>query len=64
MADVAALMAPEIERIKAIGFPALVECSTVGVGRRAHIDRAVSERARPRPFEADLSRFPAPSTER
>ena len=42
-ADVIALMAPEIERIKAIGFTALVECSTVGVGRRADIDRAVSE---------------------
>ena len=42
-ADVIALMAPEIERIKALGFTALVECSTVGVGRRADIDRAVSE---------------------
>ena len=41
--DVIALMAPEIERIKALGFTALVECSTVGVGRRADIDRAVSE---------------------
>jgi phosphotriesterase-related protein len=34
-ADVVALMAPEIERIKALGFTALVECSTVGVGRRS-----------------------------
>ena len=42
-ADVVALMAPEIERIRALGFTALVECSTVGVGRRADIDRAVSE---------------------
>jgi phosphotriesterase-related protein len=42
-ADVIALMAPEIERVKALGFTALVECSTVGVGRRADIDRAVSE---------------------
>ena len=42
-ADVIALMAPEIERIKTLGFTALVECSTVGVGRRADIDRAVSE---------------------
>ena len=41
-ADVISLMAPEIERIKACGFTALVECSTVGVGRRADIDRAVS----------------------
>jgi phosphotriesterase-related protein len=36
-------MGPEIERIKTLGFTALVECSTVGVGRRADIDRAVSE---------------------
>jgi phosphotriesterase-related protein len=42
-ADVVALMAPEIERAKAFGVTALVECSTVGVGRRADIDRAVSE---------------------
>lgn len=42
-ADVVALMGPEIERIKAFGFTALVECSTVGVGRRADIVRAVSE---------------------
>lgn len=41
--DVVALMAPEIERIKALGITALVECSTVGVGRRADLDRAVSE---------------------
>ena len=40
--DVIALMGPEIERIKALGFTALVECSTVGVGRRADIDLAVS----------------------
>ncbi|MCP4384693.1 MAG: esterase [Hyphomicrobiales bacterium] len=42
-ADVVALMGPEIERIGALGITALVECSTVGVGRRADIDRAVSE---------------------
>ena len=42
-ADVVRLMAPEIERIKALGVTALVECSTSGVGRRADIDRAVSE---------------------
>lgn len=40
---VIALMRPEIERIKALGVTALVECSTVGVGRRADLDRAVSE---------------------
>ena len=42
-ADVVALMAPQIEALKARGFTALVECSTVGVGRRADFDRAVSE---------------------
>ena len=41
-ADVVRLMAPEIEAIKARGITALVECSTVGVGRRADLDRAVS----------------------
>lgn len=40
---VVALMAPQIEAIKALGVTALVECSTVGVGRRADLDRAVSE---------------------
>jgi phosphotriesterase-related protein len=42
-ADVVALMAPEIERARDAGVTAIVECSTVGVGRRADIDRAVSE---------------------
>ena len=42
-ADVVALMAPEIERVKAQGVTALVECTPVGVGRRADLDRAVSE---------------------
>jgi phosphotriesterase-related protein len=42
-AEVVRRMAPEIEAIKALGITALVECSTVGVGRRADIDRAVSE---------------------
>ncbi len=41
--DVIALMAPEIERARAVGVTAIVECSTGGVGRRADIDRAVSE---------------------
>jgi phosphotriesterase-related protein len=36
-------MAPEIERARAAGITAIVECSTVGVGRRADIDLAVSE---------------------
>jgi phosphotriesterase-related protein len=39
---VIALMAPEIERAGTAGVTAIVECSTVGVGRRADIDRAVS----------------------
>lgn len=41
-ADVIALMAPQIEAIKAQGVTALVECTTGGVGRRADIDLAVS----------------------
>jgi phosphotriesterase-related protein len=39
------LMAPEMKRAQAAGVTAIVECSTVGVGRRADIDRAVSEAA-------------------
>jgi len=42
-ADVIRVMAPEIEKIKQLGVTALVECTPVGVGRRADIDRAVSE---------------------
>ncbi len=41
--DVIKLMGPEINRAKEAGVTAIVECSTVGVGRRADIDRAVSE---------------------
>jgi phosphotriesterase-related protein len=41
-ADVIRIMGPEIERIKAQGVTALVECTPEGVGRRADIDRAVS----------------------
>ena len=41
--DVIRLMAPEIKKAKDAGVTAIVECSTVGVGRRADIDRAVSE---------------------
>jgi phosphotriesterase-related protein len=40
--DVVALMGPEIERARAAGVTAIVECSTVGVGRRADLDLAVS----------------------
>ena len=42
-ADVIALMQPQIEKIKVQGVTALVECSAVGVGRRADLDKAVSE---------------------
>jgi phosphotriesterase-related protein len=41
--DVVRLMTPEIEKARAAGVTAIVECSTVGVGRRADIDRAVSQ---------------------
>ncbi|RME59462.1 MAG: esterase, partial [Caldilineae bacterium] len=36
-------MGPEIEKIKAQGITALVECTPVGVGRRVDIVRAVSQ---------------------
>jgi phosphotriesterase-related protein len=39
------LMAPELTKAQAVGVTTIVECSTVGVGRRADIDRAVSEAA-------------------
>jgi phosphotriesterase-related protein len=39
------LMAPELAKALAAGVTAIVECSTAGVGRRADIDRAVSEAA-------------------
>jgi phosphotriesterase-related protein len=42
-ADVIALMAPEIAKAQAVGVTAIVECSTGGVGRRADIDKSVSE---------------------
>lgn len=42
---VIALMVPELERARAAGITAIVEASTVGVGRRADILRAVSEAA-------------------
>jgi phosphotriesterase-related protein len=42
-AAVIQLMAPEITKAKEAGITAIVECSTVGVGRRADIDRAVSQ---------------------
>lgn len=42
-ADVIELVGPEIAKAQAAGVSAIVECSTVGVGRRADIDKAVSE---------------------
>ena len=42
-ADVVKLMAPEIEKARAAGVTAIVECSPVGVGRRADLDKAVSD---------------------
>jgi len=41
--DVVALMAPQIEAIKAQGVTALIECSTGGVGLRVDLDLAVSQ---------------------
>ncbi len=42
-ADVVRVMAPQIAEIQAQGVTALVECTPEGVGRRADIDRIVSE---------------------
>jgi phosphotriesterase-related protein len=42
-AEAVAVMAPEVEKIKAQGVTALVECTPVGVGRRADIDVAISQ---------------------
>lgn len=41
-ANVIALMGPEVEKARAVGVTALVECSPVGVGRRVDLVRAVS----------------------
>ena len=43
VAEAIAVMAPEVEKIKAQGVTALVECTPVGVGRRADIDLAISQ---------------------
>lgn len=40
--EVIAKMAPEVEKAKSVGVTALVECSPVGVGRRADMDLAIS----------------------
>ncbi len=41
--DVVALMGPEVERARAAGVSALVECTPVGVGRRVDLVQAVSQ---------------------
>lgn len=41
--DVTKLMSPEIEKVRALGVNAIIEPSTVGVGRRADILLAVSK---------------------
>ena len=41
-ADVIGRMAPEVEKARALGVTALVECTPIGVGRRADMDKAVS----------------------
>jgi len=43
VADVVALMSPEIEKAQALGVTALVDCTPVGVGRRVDLLKAVSE---------------------
>lgn len=45
IAEVIALMQPQLAAARAAGITALVECSTVGVGRRADILEAVSQAA-------------------
>lgn len=44
-ADVVRLMVPELERARAAGVTAIVDCGPVGVGRRADILQAVSQAA-------------------
>ena len=43
VADVVALMAPEVEKAQALGVTAMVDCTPVGVGRRVDILKAVTE---------------------
>ena len=43
VADVVALMAPEVEKAQALGVTAMVDCTPVGVGRRVDILKAMSE---------------------
>ena len=41
--EVVALMSPELDRARDVGVTALVDCTPMGVGRRADIVKAVSE---------------------
>jgi len=43
VADVVALMAPEVEKARALGVTAMVDCTPVGVGRRVDVLKAVTE---------------------
>ena len=43
VADVVALMAPEVKKAQALGVTAMADCTPVGVGRRADVLKAVSE---------------------
>jgi phosphotriesterase-related protein len=43
VADVVALMAPEVQKAQALGVTAMVDCTPVGVGRRADILKATSK---------------------
>src|SRR5512145_1589414 len=43
--DVISLMAPELDKARNAGVTALVECTPMGVGRRADILKAVSTAA-------------------
>lgn len=42
VADVVALMAPEVEKARALGVTAMVDCTPVGVGRRIDILKSIS----------------------
>ncbi|MEW5872238.1 MAG: esterase [Chloroflexota bacterium] len=43
VADVVALMSPEVEKAQALGVTAMVDCTPVGVGRRIDILKAITE---------------------
>ncbi len=43
VADIVRLMAPEVEKLKPLGVTAMVDCTPIGVGRRADAVLAVSQ---------------------